>query len=591
MTERAGMTHTPPTIAILGGGINGAAVARELAICGANVTLFERGDIACGATAWSTRLVHGGLRYLEYGELDLVRESLTERERLVQLAGHLVEPLPFYIPLERRTGGLFAAAARLLGAHRLARWFAGGRPRGSWTVGIGLWLYDRLSGSDWPQHRLHRSGEPGQPEVDPRRYPLGASYVDAQMLFPERFTVELLCDAEQVAAALGTQMTVATHREVHAAADGTLHAEPNAAAQAAGISSSLTLRPDAIINASGAWVDLTRMGLPLAAEGPPLIGGTKGSHLVLDAAPLRARLHASGVYAEAADGRPMFVLPFGERLVLVGTTDLPFAGDPADAVASEEEVSYLLDACRQLFPQVAPGREAVLLHYCGVRPLPHAGSGLAPGAVTRRHLLVRHEATPVPSWSVVGGKLTTCRSLAESVAREVLVTLGWEVRGSSHTRPLPGLRGAETQPQRAALQARLQSEGRSPAAAQRLVELYGGRAVSLGNARSDSRESTSGRPLGACGIPAAAVWQAVQQEWALTLDDVVSRRLLLPFEPQFDLATLRAIAEILVAAGRLAADRLDAEVAAVAELLRQRHGLRLREYVAAGGEHSEGERT
>lgn len=570
------MAQSAPTIVILGGGINGAALARELVLSGTHVTVIEADDLACGATAWSTRLVHGGLRYLEYGEIDLVRESLTERERLVTLAGHLVEPLPFYVPLERRLGGMLAAAARLVGATGLARRLAAGRPRGSWAVGIGLWLYDRLSGGDWPRHRMHRQGEPGLPEVDGRRYPLGASYVDAQMLFPERFTIELLQDARQVAAEQGTLFEVLTHCRVTADADGTLHIEPDADALAAGIVETRVLRPDALVNASGAWVDRTRASLPLAADGPSLIGGTKGSHLVLDAPQVRACLHASGVYAEAADGRPMFVLPFGERLVLVGTTDLPFSGDPADAVASPEEVDYLLAACHQLFPEAEATREQVLLHYCGVRPLPRADSGLTPGAVTRRHLLVRHQGTPVPSWSIVGGKLTTCRSLAEQAAAEVLAAVAWPVSGSSRTRPLPGSAGATTAEHRANLREQVRAHGLAEHAAARLVELYGGRAPELLTAGSDAAS------LGACGLPAEVVRRAVTEEWAVTLDDVVSRRLMLTFEPAFDGETLRAIADALVATGRLAEDARDREVARVVDGIERRHGRRLRERVTAG---------
>lgn len=563
------MDRTPPTVVILGGGINGAALARELVLAGVHVTVIEAEDLACGATAWSTRLVHGGLRYLEYGEVDLVRESLTERERLVTLAPHLVAPLPFYIPLERRRGGLWAAAARLLGMSGVAKSLAAGQPRGSWAVGIGLWLYDLLSGRSWPRHRMHRSGEEGLPEVDGSRYPLGATYVDAQMRFPERFTLELLQDARQIAADNGCSFQVLTHRRVTASADGTLHVELQERVQGLAEAEAIHLTPDAVVNASGAWVDRTRASLPLATDGPPLIGGTKGSHLVIDSPPLRSRLHDTGVYAEAADGRPMFVLPFGERLVLVGTTDLPFSGDPADAIATDDEVDYLLAACGQIFPDAKPRRSDLLLHYCGVRPLPRAGSALLPGAVTRRHLLVRHQGTAVPSWSIVGGKLTTCRSLAESAAGEVLAALGWPRVASSQQRPLPGRAGAETPAARQKLCERLQAAGVLPGAAAQLVHLYGGQAAAF--LQADARVES----LGSCGLPEEAVCRAVRDEWAVTLDDVVSRRLLLPFEPRLDRATLRAVATVLASLGRLPEDRIDEEVGRLADDLARRHGRQL----------------
>lgn len=581
------MPRPAPSVAILGAGINGAALARELVLSGVDVTVIDADDIACGATAWSTRLVHGGLRYLEYGEIDLVRESLVERERLCRVAAHLVAPLTFYIPLESRLGGLLAAAARIVGLDTTARWLSGGRPRGSWAVGIGLWLYDRLSGSDWPRHHMRRGGTSGLPQVDPRRYPLGATYVDAQMVFPERFTVELLLDARRLAAERGTSFRVLTHRTTAATSDGTLLVRPDDDARMAGVHEVVEWRPDAIVNASGAWVDRTRAAVPLAAGGPRLVGGTQGSHLVIAAPRLRAELHDAGVYAEAADGRPVFVLPFGPELVLVGTTDLPFSGDPAEAIASADEIEYLLQACRRLFPSVTVSVADVLLHYSGVRPLPQAGSGVAPGAITRRHLLVRHEGTPVPSWSIIGGKLTTCRSLAESAAADVLSTLGWPVSGSSRERPLPGTAGAADDAERSRLARELEEAGARPDEAARLVAVFGGLARSL------LHESAIGRPeerslAGAGLLEATAAW-ALREEWALTLADVVERRLMLAFDPATDRARLQAVADVVAAAGRLPQDRVAAEVARVAAGLERRHGRRLAGTAARNGRSPAGE--
>ncbi len=188
-------------VVILGAGINGAALARELVLNGLSVVVVDADDIAAGTTRWSTRLVHGGLRYLEYGELALVRESLAERNRLLRLAPHLVRPLGFVVPVQGWFGGLASAAARILGFEACARRWAGGRGRGGLTVACGLWLYDLLStGSGWPRRCLVRGGEPGMPAVDAARYPLAGVYDDAQMVFPERFTVELLVDARTIAA-------------------------------------------------------------------------------------------------------------------------------------------------------------------------------------------------------------------------------------------------------------------------------------------------------------------------------------------------------------------------------------------------------
>ena len=559
-------------VVVLGAGINGAALARELVLSGVPVAVVDADDVASGATAWSTRLIHGGLRYLEYGEIGLVRESLAERDRLVRLAPHLVAPLPFYVPVRGRLGGLRSAAARLVGLDGLARRWRPPRGRGSWTVGTGLALYDLLaSDSRWPRHRTVRAGGLGLPRVDREAFAWGCLYADAQMLYPERFTVELLVDARRAAAEAGTACDVFTHHQVMSLADGVLRlagtvGQPDVA-----------LRPAAIVNATGAWVDRTLAAVfpqgGAEAEGRRLIGGTKGSHLLLRAPRLRAALAEHGVYAEADDGRPVFVLPFGPDLVLVGTTDIPFAGDPATARADDAEIEYLLAATARLFPDVAPGSGDMQQHYCGVRPLPAAGPTRgSPAAVTRRHMLVRHPRAPLPAWSIVGGKLTTCRSLAESAAREVLAALGRPVRGSSRERPLPGACAGES---RAATQQATEARAREagcagvdPAAvASRLLTLFGSRAPA-------AMTTIAARPgiIRGSLLPRAAVEFCVREEWARTLDDVVERRLMLAFDTGLCRDTLADVAMALADLGLVAPADVDGAAAAYAARLHDRYG-------------------
>jgi glycerol-3-phosphate dehydrogenase len=545
-------------IVVLGAGINGAALARELALSAVPVVVVEAEDVACGATAWSTRLVHGGLRYLEYGEVGLVRESLAERDRLLRLAPHLVAPLAFYAPVRGRLGGLWSAAARLLGLEGLARRWRSSRGRGAWTVGAGLTLYDLLaSGSRWPWHRTVRAGGPGLPAVDRRRFPLACTYTDAQMLFPERFTVELLVDARRAAAERGTDCEVFTRCRATLAPGGVLRI-----AQVDG-QAEVEVRPAAIVNATGAWVDRTRAAVFPAADTTRLIGGTKGSHLVVRAPRLRSALRDHGVYAEADDGRPVFVLPFGPELVLVGTTDIPFAGDPAAARADEAEIDYLLAAAARLFPDVPPARGDVQQHYCGVRPLPAAGAaGQAAGAITRRHMLVRHPQAPLPAWSIVGGKLTTCRSLAETAAAEVLAALGLPVRGSSRDRPLPGAcagaaRAAAVRVTAEAARRCGLEDRAATAAAERLVDLFGARAGDV-----FAVPVARGGVIRGTRLPLAAVDFVVREEWARSLDDVIERRLMLAFDPALCRAAIEDVATVLADRGLL--PRADVERAAAA---------------------------
>jgi len=566
------------TIVVLGAGINGAAIARELTLSGVGVIVVDGDDIASGATAWSTRLIHGGLRYLEYGELGLVRESLAERNRLVRLAPHLVRRLPFYLPVEGRWGGLWAAAARLAGCESLARKWQGRRGRGSWTVGIGLSLYDLLAaGAGWPRHRMTRAGQAGMPEVDAAAFPRAGLYCDAQLLFPERFTVELLVDARDIAAAGGTRFEVFTHRHAEVGRDGVLRVGPSAAG-----GGPLEVRPDSIVNATGAWADRTLAAVfphGEGGDGRQLIGGTKGSHLVVRCAPLRAALADYGVYAEAADGRPVFVLPFGPELALVGTTDIPYAGDPADARADEAEISYLLAAVTRLFPTVSLRRDHVQQHYCGVRPLPFVGGGgRSPAGVTRRHLVVRQDGASVPLWSIVGGKLTTCRSLAETTAATVLGALGLPVRGTSRERPLPGActaasrdavaRACRTHAERSGL-----SGERARVAAEQTVGLFGARAADVWCGADGS--SADLRLIRGVDLPRAAVGFCVHEEWGTTLDDLIERRLMLSFHERLSREAITDVAESLVDAGALTPDSSAAAVDGCVARLEERYGRRV----------------
>jgi len=582
------------TIIVLGAGINGAAVARELALSGVNVFVVDDGDIAAGATAWSTRLIHGGLRYLEYGEIGLVRESLVERNRLVTLAAHLVRPLPFYLPVEGRWGGMWAAAARLAGCESLARVWQGRRGRGSWTVGVGLSLYDLLAaGAGWPRHRLVRAGHGGMPQINATVFPRAAIYADAQLLFPERFTVELLVDARGIAAAVGTRFEVCTHRQLLFSHDGTVTIGPSPQG-----GDPLVIHPDAVVNATGAWVDRTLETLSAgtgSAAGRQLIGGTKGSHLLVRHVNLRASLADHGVYAEATDGRPIFVLPFGPALVLVGTTDIPFTGDPAAARTDEAEISYLLAAVARLFPEVAVRREHVQQHYCGVRPLPNvAGDPRSPAGVTRRHLLVSHDGSPWPLWSIVGGKLTTCRSLAETTAATVLGTLGVSVRGTSRERPLPG-NCAGAARESAVLECRRLAEqagvprDKAASVAEQAVGLFGARAPSvwLPEDRPVTEPEPVNRPRGTLirgiGLPTAAVEFCLREEWAATLDDLIERRLMLVFHEHLSREAITDVAEMLSSVGRLAPEQVAAAVDGCVARLKERYGRIVPDSIDAAG--------
>src|SRR5262245_24676730 len=347
-------------VLILGGGINGAAVARELVLNSVPVWLVDTADLAFGATAYSSRLIHGGLRYLEFAEFSLVKESLDERARLLRLAPHLVKPLRLFIPVRNSWGGLVQAAGKFFGLSLRSKKTV---HRGLRVVHAGLWLYDRYAaGGNLPPRSLHKPGEPGVPAVSIAMARRLWAYSDAQITYPERLVIDFLADARQVSREKGIDFRVLTYHRA------TLHGtsveirprddqqEPVA-----------TIEPAAIINATGAWVDATLARLPLPSR--RLMGGTKGSHFLTFQPRLADLLAGQGVYTEARDGRPVFLLPFGDG-TLVGTTDIPFEGDPAMAVATEEELEYLLAVVADVFPDAGLTRADIAMHQCGVRPLP-----------------------------------------------------------------------------------------------------------------------------------------------------------------------------------------------------------------------------
>lgn len=486
-------------VLILGGGINGAALARELVLNGIGVWLVDTNDLAFGATAYSSRLIHGGLRYLEFGEFSLVKESLHERARLLKLAPHLVKPLRLFIPVRNRFGGLLQSAGKFLGLP-----LGGKQPvhRGQFVVRMGLLMYDLYSwGGGLPSRSLHRLDEHGVPHVSPSMARRMWAYSDAQIVFPERLVIDLLTDARAVARQAGLDFRVLTYHEAR------LQGSDVEIASKLNSSGALSLKPAAIVNATGAWVDETLTRLPVASK--RLMGGTKGSHLLTFQPRLSELLSGEAVYTEARDGRPVFLLPFRGG-TLFGTTDIPFAGDPAAAVATEEELAYLLSVVNDLFPDASLERSDVVMHQCGVRPLPYVDAS-TPAAITRRHVLVWNDAAPVPLLSLVGGKLTTCRSLAEEAAASILGRLGREVKATSRERPIP-----ETQVDRALL-------------------------------------STSGNPT----VSLEIVREAVDQEWATHLEDIAERRLMLHFSPHLSRANLADIASSLVQLGKLPAADAD----------------------------------
>lgn len=557
------MEPSQSPVVVLGAGVHGVAIARELVLQRVPVVLIDAHDIAYGATAKSSRLIHGGLRYLEYGDLGLVRESLIERERLLESAPHFVRPLRLFIPVQAAWSGLWRSAIGFVGLRRTG-WGKAiegpAVPRGYWPTRIGLNMYDWLSGSRlFPGSASVGMEDPGVPRVNRQHYAGMLAYSDAQMLFPERFVLALLADAEDIAAREAVSLEVLTHHTVRWEQNQLI------ALPSSGNGSARTWTPSLVINATGAWGDATLRALQI--EHAPLFGGTKGSHFLTWNAELKAALGEHAVYAEAADGRLVFVLPFGDG-VLVGTTDETVHGSPADVVASPEELAYLRQAVQNVFG-ITLTEDDLVAHYCGVRPLPAQNGSNA--AISRDHSLVwQAAANGVSVLTLVGGKLTTWRAFAEEAATTVLDRLHRPRVATTVTRKVPGHDplplGMNPGPD---LWERWATEFVStPAEVAALWPWYGTRLLKILR-ETHGRPS---RPITGMAVTMRVIRWMIEHEHVSRLDDLIERRLMLAFARDLSRETVQELADVLVEAGRLAPKQRDVEVDACCQRLRHFYG-------------------
>ncbi|MSU72686.1 MAG: glycerol-3-phosphate dehydrogenase/oxidase [Opitutus sp.] len=410
-------------VLIIGGGINGAGVLRDLAANGVDALLADRADFSAGATSASSRMIHGGLRYLENGEFRLVRESLHERNRLLHHAPHAVKPLPTTIPIFSRWSGLSNALEKFLGrTSRPAK-------RGAFLIKIGLTLYEWFSGRDQilPRHAFTRRAEAlrQRPLLHPGIV-CTATYYDAWIPLPERLCLEIIDDA---GAAHPGAVAANYVGVVRLTGDGGVVLRDEVSGE------EFTVRPRVVVNATGAWVDFTNDALATPTR---FIGGTKGSHLVVDHPELLAATRGQQIFYENEDGRICIFFPVHGR-VLVGSTDIRL-DDPSQAVCDDSEIEYLLESVRTVFPAIVIGREHILARFCGVRPLPRSEAGFT-GRISRDHAcrdLPPDVRRPWPLHSLVGGKWTTFRAFAEEVTDRVLAELGRSRRASTRDLAIGG---------------------------------------------------------------------------------------------------------------------------------------------------------
>lgn len=412
-----------PKVLILGGGINGCGLFRDLSEQKVDVLLVEKADFCSGASAASSRLMHGGIKYLETGEFRLVAQSARERNLLLSNAAHYVKPLETVLPVHSVFGGIVPSIKRFFGLKtKLA-------DRGALITRLGLILYD-LFGRHFrtmPTHRMlgRTKALALLPDINPGITAIGL-YFEAQITQAERLGLELILDGE--AAHPGSRAL--NHADVKTI-DGQLRLKDRLSG------ASITIEPEIIVNAGGAWIDAVNHALGIHSQH---MGGTKGSHLVVRNPGLHDALAGRMIYFGSADGRVNLLYPFMGN-VLIGSTDIP-VGDPDEARCSTEEIAYMVAVISEVFPTIAVTPDQIALTWCGVRPLPRS-EGLDPGEISRDHSIVqdRVPGLGMPVLSLVGGKWTTFRGFAEEAADRILGMLGTPRRISTVQLPIGGGHG------------------------------------------------------------------------------------------------------------------------------------------------------
>lgn len=532
-----GLDSDTVDLLVIGGGVTGAGIARDASMRGIRTVLVDKGDFGSGTSSRSSRLVHGGLRYLEHRHFRLVFEASRERRTLLRIAPHLVWPRSFLFPVHEGS--------------RVPRW----------KLAAGLWLYDLLAlFRNVRRHRMlgKRAMQRAEPGLRRRGLKGGARYYDAQC-DDARLALANVRDAHRHGA---TALNYAAVERVEA---------PDGRASGARVVDLVTgavhsVRASVVVNATGPWSDDVR-----ASPGSvPALHRTKGCHVVVPRHRLGNR--EALTLTSPIDGRVMFIVPWG-RLSYIGTTETPLDGPPENVAATAEDVIYLLRSANAFFPDARLTPGDVLATWAGVRPLVRQADTDDPTAVSREHVILESDNGLL---SIVGGKLTTYRSMAAQVVDQVAQRLramdGRHVPSKARTaaEPLPG---GEAKDLTVLIDA-AEGEGFPRDVATHLVHTYGSEAAAV--TRLAQSEPQLAEPV-VPGHPTlwAEILHAIRREMAITLSDLLIRRTHLFYAaPDAALAAAPSIAAFAATAMDWSTDRRDAELAAYREEVRRSVGFR-----------------
>ncbi|MBL8079791.1 MAG: glycerol-3-phosphate dehydrogenase/oxidase [Anaerolineales bacterium] len=545
------------SVLIVGAGINGIGTFRDLAVNGVDVLLVDRADFCSGASAASSHMAHGGIRYLENGEFRLVREAVQERNRMIKNAPHIVKPLPTTIPIFRYFSGMLNAPLKFLG------WMDKPSERGSIIIKLGLMMYDAYTGRNRtvPRHQfLSKSTSLKKWKKLNADIVNTATYYDGLISNPERLALELMLDAEEDssnARALNYMSMVSGEKDAILLRDELTD-------------ETYEVRPKLVINAAGPWIDFANYSLGVSTK---YIGGTKGSHLVLDHPELRAMIGGNEFFFENKDGRIVLIFPLHDR-VLVGTSDIKIE-HPDEAVCTDEEVEYFLGMIARVFPTIKVTRENIVFRFTGVRPLA-SSSAKSTGQYSRDHSIevLSGDWTNLnfPVYSLVGGKWTSFRAFAEQVTDKALDFLGKPRIKNTQDLPIGGGHGFATEAgeQSRQLDGFAAWTGLSKERLQTLYARYGSRIEEVANFINQ----VSDAPLQTLpDYTRREIAFLVQHEKVIHLDDVILRRTMLAMLGRLSKQSIEELSNVVGDSLGWKAEQKTAEVARALRLLADRHGV------------------
>lgn len=547
------------SVLIVGAGINGIGTFRDLALNSVDVLLVDRADFCSGASAASSHMAHGGIRYLENGEFRLVREAVRERNRMIQNAPHIVKPLPTTIPIFKYFSGIFNAPLKFLG------WLDKPSERGSLIIKLGLLMYDAYTGKHRtvPRHKvLSRANSLAKwKQLNPQVVNT-ATYYDGLISNPERLALEILLDAEADnpnASALNYVSMVSGEKDTVILRDE-LRDE------------TYEVRPKLVINAAGPWIDFANHNLGLSTR---YIGGTKGSHLVLDHPELRAAIGNYEFFFENKDGRIVLIFPLYDR-VLVGTSDIKI-DHPDQARCTDEEVEYFIGMIARVFPSIKVTREHIVFRFTGVRPLANSEAKTTGQSSRDHHIeVLSSDGTNLnfPVYSLVGGKWTSFRAFAEQVTDKALSYLGKTRQKSTRDLPIGGGRGYSTDmnEQKRQIAGFAAWTGLSRERLQALYARYGTRTETVAAFINHATDA----PLKSLpDYSRREIAFLAQSEKALHLDDILLRRTMLAMLGRLTKDGVEEIVDAMGAALGWSGEQKNAEMERTLRLLADRHAVRL----------------